>query len=72
MSRTATRQFAPLTLAAGLVMLAVAATALVNRLDVDLSTAVAAGCALVLAGVVWMIAAIARARRVGAKTQEPG
>ena len=71
MNRTATRRFAPLTLAAGLVMLAVAATALANRLDVDLSTAVAAGCALVLAGVIWMIAVIARTLRAGAEAPEP-
>lgn len=71
MNRTAARRFAPTPLAAGLVMLAISATAFANRLDINLNMTVAAGCAAVLAGTIWMAVAIARVRRAAASSSEP-
>ena len=71
MNRTSARRIAPVPLAAGLVMLAMSLAAIANRLEVNINMAAGVGCALVLFGVIWMAAAIARARRAGADSSEP-
>ena len=67
MSRTVThssnsRRFAPVPLTAGLVMILMSAAAFAHRLDASFGIATTLGCALLLIGVVWTVAAVHRAR----------